>query len=88
MANDYIWKDPRVNDALKDGRQPDDIAVLECPQCGKFGYYNQGSHFSCLGCDMDFYVCSESEEAPDRPFVRVDDFRTLADITDDGGGEP
>ena len=29
-----IWKDPRVVDALKDGRSADDIMILDCPKCG------------------------------------------------------
>src|ERR1017187_7390401 len=45
-----IWKDPSVKGALKQGRSPDDIMVMACPQCGEWGYYNQGSHFYCRHC--------------------------------------
>lgn len=85
-----IWKDPMVKVALKDGRSADDIAVLDCPKCGTTGYYNQGSHFSCRKCRRVFYCCSEDEVAPvdGRAFVRLDDFRTLADTVQyDGDGD-
>lgn len=79
-----IWKDPGVKAALKDGRQPNDIAVLECPGCGRFGYYNQGSHFYCRKCRGGWYVASEDEEASfdGRPFIRVDHVTTLDDLSD------
>lgn len=57
-----IWKDPRVKEALKNGRLPDDIAVISCPKCNKWGYYNEGSHFSCRFCDKSFSVLNEDEE--------------------------
>lgn len=80
MAKHDIWKDPRVKDALKEGRTPDDIAVLGCPKCGRLGYYNQGSHFSCLSCKRTWYCCSEGEEPPDdRPYMYLDDVMTLDD---------
>ncbi len=78
-----IWKDPNVKAALKDGRQPDDIAVLSCPKCGRWGYYNQGSHFYCRHCRAGWYVCSDDEEPPvDRPCMRPDGFTTLADTVE------
>ena len=58
------WNDPNVKAALKDGRSPSDIMLIECPNCGYYGYYNQGSHWSCSieGCkgyledeDLDDY---------------------------------
>jgi len=85
---DDIWKDPRVKDALK-SRPADDIAVLACPTCGRFGYYNQGSHFTCLHCDQTWYCCSEGEEPPeDRAYLYLDDVRTLADTVDAGEDVP
>jgi len=84
-----IWKDPMVKAALKDGRPPEDIAVLSCPNCGKWGYYNQGSHFSCRSCGTGYYCCSEGEEPPvDRPWLRLDDFTTLADLASDVSDAP
>jgi hypothetical protein len=50
-----IWKDPQVQEALKDGRSADDIAVIDCPKCGKWGYYNEGSHFTCRFCKNTFF---------------------------------
>ena len=82
-----IWQDPRVRDALKDGRTPDDIAILTCPKCHQQGYYNQGSHFTCLECDIDFWVCSEGEDAPEHlPHIVLDGFTSLADVTDEQSG--
>jgi hypothetical protein len=43
------WEDPNVKEALKD-RAPDDIALLCCPRCDTYGYYNEGSHFTCGAC--------------------------------------
>lgn len=83
-----IWKDPNVKAALKDGRQPEDIAILDCPQCGEAGYYNQGTWFVCRFCDQSFYCCSEDEEAPAAALcVWLNDVRTLADNVD-AGNEP
>jgi len=47
------WDDPNVKAALKSKRPPSDIALICCSMCGNYGYYNQGSHFSCSceGCD-------------------------------------
>jgi hypothetical protein len=83
-----IWKDPSVKAALKQGRSPDDIAVLSCPKCGQWGYYNQGSSFFCRKCRQGWYCCSEGEEPPDdRLYLYLDEFTTLADtvtVTTDG----
>jgi hypothetical protein len=64
-----IWKDPMVQESLKDGRTPDDIRVMDCPKCGKYGYWNEGSHFSCRFCNKTWIVSSE----------KADDSITLAD---------
>jgi len=76
-----IWKDPMVKEALAEGRSADDIAVLRCPECNQWGYYNQGSHFSCCPCKKRWYVCSEDEEPPDdgRPYLMLDGYTSLAD---------
>lgn len=75
-----IWKDPEVRAALKDGRAATDIAVLACPKCGRWGYYNQGSHFWCRFCKQGWYCCSEEETPPlDRQYMRADSFTSLAD---------
>ena len=50
------WNDPNVKAALKQGRPASDISLICCPECGTYGYYNDGSHFSCSG-DMCGYSC-------------------------------
>jgi hypothetical protein len=71
-----IWKDPMVQESLKDGRTPNDIAVMSCPKCGRYGYYNEGSHFSCRFCKKHWHVTSEmADEA-----IRLDD--TVTETTE------
>lgn len=75
-----IWKDPQVKAALKDGRSAEDIAVLSCPKCGRWNYYNQGSNYWCRFCKEGWYCCTEGEEPPgDRQYLYLDGFQTLAD---------
>jgi len=82
-----IWKDPRLIDALKDGRNANDIMLLRCPLCLRFGYYNEGSHFTCLFCDVDFYALSEDERTiPGIPCVQAEEAVRIADTIYDGGG--
>ncbi len=72
-----IWKDPMVMEALKDGRSADDIAVLACPECHRWGYYNQGSHFSCRFCNDTWRIRDEDDT----------EHTTLADtVTETTGG--
>lgn len=79
MAYD-IWKDPNVKAALKDGRPAEDIAVLSCPKCGRWGYYNQGSHFYCRHCKQGWYCCSGEEEPPPfRQYLYLEGSTSLAD---------
>lgn len=81
-----VWKDPQCIEALKD-RPATDIAVLECPKCGRLGYYNQGSHFSCRFCNATWHVCTEDEKPPlDRPYMIIDGHMTLADTVGEEGG--
>lgn len=89
MNEALIWKDPMVQAALKDGRSPDDIAVLNCPKCGHPGYYNQGSRFSCRHCRGSWYCCSEDEMPPmDRPWLSLDRVISLADTVTSGEEMP
>jgi hypothetical protein len=75
-----IWKDPQVKEALKNGRDATDIAVLPCPKCNRYGYYNHGSHFSCRFCKITWYVLSEAEiHHKSRHTMTADDLCTLAD---------
>ena len=75
-----IWKDPQVQEALKEGRPSDNIMALPCRQCGEWGYYNQGSHFSCRLCDKTWSVLRE-EESPTEgvPHMFAIDMTSLAD---------
>lgn len=83
-----IWKDPEVMAALKEGRSAEDIAVLRCPKCDRWGYYNEGSNFWCRFCRKGWHVCSENETPPShRRYLRLDGHTTLADtvtVTTDG----
>jgi len=69
-----------VKAALKEGRSAYDIAVLRCPKCGRWGYYNEGSHFYCRFCKQGFYCCGPEEDVPaTRPYLFFDGRTTLAD---------
>jgi len=82
LPND-IWKDPNVKAALKSGRSTDDIMVIACPKCSRYGYYNQGSTFWCRFCKEGWYCCSEDEAPPlDRQYLYLDPI-TLADTVTD-----
>jgi hypothetical protein len=85
-----IWKDPMVKAALKERGSASDVAVLRCPRCTQWGYYNEGSHFTCRHCRKTWYVCSEEEPEPidGRPSMRLDGHTTLADtLYEDGAAE-
>jgi len=45
--------DPNVLAALREGRQSYDISLIECPVCGTYSYYNEGSHAGCFSCGKD-----------------------------------
>ena len=74
-----IWKDPMVMEALKDGRDASDIQVLPCPECNRWGYWNEGSHFSCRFCERTWYVCSEDQVPRPGLDMALDGFTSLAD---------
>lgn len=81
LPND-IWQQLEVKQALKEGRPADDIAVLSCPDCGRWGYYNQGSGFSCRFCNKSWLCLAEGEWQPDGvACIRLEEegFTTLAD---------
>lgn len=74
-----IWKDPMVQDALKEGRSADDIQVIDCPMCHEYGYWNEGSHFSCRFCKKTWYVYG-----PDNDHFESISLAETATITTDG----
>jgi len=71
-------------------REPTEIALLECPNCGQHSYYNEGSTFYCRHCDRGYTVMGADELAevgsPEwcqlRP-VCCDDLCSLADLIDE-----
>jgi len=73
-----IWKHPSVVQALKDGRDPSDIMILDCPNCGAANYYNEGTSYHCANCDSGYYVAAQDEEV-DCACVYVEDAYTLQD---------
>lgn len=52
MTHRSPWEDPNVQAALNSGRPSCGIYLICCGRCGTWGYYNEGSHFSCSveGC--------------------------------------
>lgn len=48
-------EDPNVRDALLE-RPASDIALILCPRCLSYGYYNEGSHFSCSNEPCEFWA--------------------------------
>jgi hypothetical protein len=81
-----ITKNPGVVRALREGRNPDDIAILSCGACGELGYYNQGSSFSCAYCKRGFRVVTQ-DEADDDDYgatgtMVIDECHSLQDILD------
>ena len=83
-----IWKDPNVKEALRYGRTADDIMVLDCPKCGRWNYWNEGSGYWCRFCERGWCVLSEDEEPGDtEPIIYANEAITLADtvtVTTDG----
>lgn len=59
-----IWKDPNVKLALKEGRSADDIMVIDCPKCNRYGYWNQGQYFFCRFCNLEFYCADDDHPGP------------------------
>lgn len=55
-----IWKDPCVMAALRE-RAAVDIQVIACPKCNEYGYWNEGSHYSCRFCNRSWFVFSEND---------------------------
>jgi hypothetical protein len=84
-----VWDDPDIKAALAEGREPGDIAVLNCPDCGRIGYYNEGSHFYCRHCDKGFRVLVQEEmhelDDPDcnrSAVIVLEETLTLQDVID------
>lgn len=71
------WEDPNVKASLK-SRQPSEISLVQCEECGLYGYYNDGSHFTCADP-----ICgwSASGNTMDR-IIDAGDVITLDDYTD------
>lgn len=71
------WADGQMTrEALKE-RVAADIEMLSCPACGKYSYWNEGTHFTCEHCDTGFAALTENEiyerdQAGDLPANFVD----------------
>lgn len=76
-----IWKDPNVQEALREERPAEDIAVLRCPECSRWNYYNQGSTYWCRFCRETYYCRAEGESRPKCRYIDVEEqgFTSLAD---------
>lgn len=53
--------DENVIAALQEHRAPEDIWLIDCPQCGWVSYWNEGSHATCRNCESD--LSSRIDEA-------------------------
>lgn len=69
------WEDPNVKMALKQ-RDASDIALICCGRCHNYGYYNQGSHFTCSWCE--WFVGGEELDA----IIDNGEVISLSDYTD------
>ena len=78
-----VWEDTNIVEAMKE-RPLDDIAVLNCPACGRISYYSHGSWFTCPDCDRSWFVLSEDERIPPNMSgdncMRPDCLLTLDDV--------
>jgi hypothetical protein len=79
-------KDARVAEALKE-RQPIDVMLFSCPDCGSQNYYNGGSHASCHVCKTSYSIVCDDEDPDDYDGPCLfpgsgDDFFTVADAID------
>jgi ribosomal protein L37E len=54
--------DPNVVEALRQGRDANDIMVITCSDCGWVSYYNEGSHCGCRHCGRDLMPKIENDE--------------------------
>lgn len=55
-------EDEMVIEALKEGRQAEDILLLDCPMCGWTSYWNEGSHATCRNCGCDLIALVDAGE--------------------------
>lgn len=62
-------EDPTVIEAFAEGRAADDIWVIDCPECGWWSYYNEGSHATCRNCGRDLMPQVEAGDA-----IRMEDY--------------
>jgi hypothetical protein len=71
-----------IAEALKDGREPEDISVVNCDQCASTTYYNDGSHCACehCGANLDHLV-----DGDDREVTSLADHIDALASAEDGG---
>ncbi|MBX3396534.1 MAG: hypothetical protein KF841_14325 [Phycisphaerae bacterium] len=75
------WSDKRVEHAFHLNRGPEDISILNCPECGADSFYDDNDKFWCHHCTRFFVVIHDDEPTPCGRFIRVMKFaRTLSDV--------
>lgn len=83
-SGEYLLKpwteSPLIAEALRDGRQPQDISVVTCDQCASVAYYNDGSHCACehCGANLDHLLDEDSGEVS-----TLDDLMEMEALGDD-----
>jgi hypothetical protein len=78
------WNDPNVKAALKQ-RRPTDIALIECCACGNYGYFNEGSHFSCSVEGCEFSISGEEIDRliENGEVVTLDEYSDMEAMSED-----
>lgn len=73
-AVDGPREDQNVKAALKGGRPPNDIMLCCCPRCHGYGYYNQGSHFTCPWCEWSASGARLDRLIDDGEMISLEDY--------------
>lgn len=71
------WDDPNCKAALRQ-RPASQVYVICCPLCRNYGYYNEGSHWSCSVEDCN--GCYDGDDLDD--ILDNGEAITLEDYTD------
>ncbi len=79
MSQPYrnAWEDQNVKAALKQ-RPASQVMLICCPLCHNYGYYNEGSHWSCSVGDCGGFLGSGELDAA----IDAGEVITLDDYTD------
>jgi hypothetical protein len=75
------WQEsPMIREAFREGRMPEDIAVVVCYRCGSVVYYNEGSHCACEWCEANLDHLTDPDTGA--VITLADHFDALADEED------